>query len=525
MDIDVEVGGVSRRPWYRQPWVIAGSALLVVALVAGGSLAAAAAASRDDVDPGDGASVEAATSEPASASASASQDATLATASPSALASASASAAAEGVGEPVVGGAVTLGASQPWQQDCSSTAGVLNSYEYVYFRLNADNSRRTSAVHPGDDYRTLLAPGHIPPSSGPGAIVRTGASLVAWSPNSRYVAWVDYGLATLNILDVRTGESRAFSNASTRDYSMLAWSGDSSRLAYVGWAGTDESVVSVTASTGASTTMLSDAHINGFAWSPNGASLAISHTAYKPGAIPQTKDSVLDVVTGAQVVHIGILGLSPAWSPDGGALFFLGDDDADGQWATLRYSLTTSAVTSVTPEAAFDGFLQGHWQRFAPAFSLDGGTVAMVAPAGGRKYDVAVYVAHADGTAATEVSRVDALEAPLWNRQGTRFMFRGDDSFVVYDATTGSSTDFGYVYDAPVWMPDGLTPLAWGHFCEDRVIRAQVVTSATARAPMNFGGDWVEKTLPYISPDGTLAVGELRGDGVTGFGLYLFEMP
>lgn len=536
MDIDVEAGGVARRQWYRQPWVIASSALVVVALVVGGSLAVAAAASGDDADPGDGASVEAAASESATPSGSdaahgtgaASGEGASASASPSASASASATASASagaGDDEVVPGGPVTLGAPQPWQEDCSATAGAPDYLEFIHFRVSDYRKNLVKGVHPGDEYRTLLDSGFTIDIDGitPGTAPDT-ASVVAWSPDSRYVAWIHGNYSgTLTILDVQAGTSFHV-NASPSDHATLAWSSDSSRLAYMGKSGVDEFVAVVTAATGATTTVLSDAHINGFAWSPDGASLAISHSPYKPGAVPQTKDSVVDIVTGTAVTHTGILGLSPAWSPDGEALFFLGDDDADGQWGVVRYAIATSSVAAVTPEAAFQGFLIGHWQRFTPTFSPDGSTLAVVAPSGAGPNQVAAYVARADGTNAKQVSSLQPLEAPLWNRQGTRFLV-DNHNLVVYDAAKGSAKEFAFAERDPVWMPDGQTPVAWGAFCEDMVIRAQLVTSETQRATINFGGGWVEKSLPYISPDGTHAVADLRGAGYAGFGLYLFEMP
>jgi len=195
------------------------------------------------------------------------------------------------------------------------------------------------------------------------------------------------------------------------------------------------------------------------AWSPDGRQIAFA----------SVRDGHLGVYAMRvdedwwNVAHLGFdrgYNTHPAWSPDGSSILFVSD------WRAYDFLYDLYVVR---PEGAYDAKLLlggpltgGLTYYFQPAFSPDGGTVALtVCPwAADNCYpDSAVALVNADGSGLRTIAGAGGFARPSWSPDGLRIAFgatacRGCPSTIYSVTRDGLSTTL-LVSNAhsPSWRP------------------------------------------------------------------------
>lgn len=250
---------------------------------------------------------------------------------------------------------------------------------------------------------------------------------VAWSPDSRYVAWYGtYSYGVVTIYDLKHPD------AAPRTISVAAQ--------VPGTAG-----------------------FNGMLWSPDGSQILFetSNCEYPCSAAGSaTQLFLVDVRTGSVQMVSRTLppGFAYAWAPDGQSLGFGGGLIIDLRGQTIRDLLpTVSDSVSFDPGTCFSG----------PNWSPDGRRVAIIEPlttASGR------LLVFDPGAQAARVLAADACAVIGWSPDGERIVFRTGDSFAtrwVQQGNDGGAQPTGDGSDAWIVAADGGQPrlvkhLGWG---------------------------------------------------------------
>lgn len=201
------------------------------------------------------------------------------------------------------------------------------------------------------------------------------------------------------------------------------------------------------------------------AWSPDGTQIAFGHER-TPGsgethiAVMNADGSgltVFDQPIGAFCKVFSLIGVEPAWSPDGSEIAF----------ARLCTDDTDFDIFAMTPDGSSERrvFRSGVLDT-EPTWSPDGSRIAFVSKRFGWRQ---LWVVDADGSNASTLplpsSRcVDAVADPGWSPDGTRIAFTfhrgldcGGDIYLVdanggnlVQLTTSTASD-----SEPAWSPDG----------------------------------------------------------------------
>jgi Tol biopolymer transport system component len=381
----------------------------------------------------------------------------------------------------------------------------------------------------------------------------------AWSPDGRWIAFVrepagDTGTARLVVKPPFAGPERivteyAFRRSDSLHYRQIAWAPDSRHLvlARPDGDGPTRSLYRVGARGGETTRLTeSPTRDSAPALSPEGRRLAFgrqvgSHSeihvvALTPELTPADGPRVLvgpDLLGTVQLND----GLTPAWTPDGGAIVFaafprgphLFRVDASGAprvqripaigelllepvfrpWTgQLAYASWTSSQTImrlvIAPGAggpATPAAFNSTRNDFQPRFSPDGRTVAFASDRLGAR---AVWLSHPDGSGLREL--VPLGEHPAWSPDGPWIAYtsgtavgRQTDIFVVSRLggrprrlTTDPADD-----RQPAWSPDG----QWIYFVSSRGGGMHVWKQpSSGGAPEEVSRR--EGTAPALSPDG-----------------------
>jgi len=282
-----------------------------------------------------------------------------------------------------------------------------------------------------------------------------GQSLIADVPE---LAFVRDG----QIFRVRLDGSEPVQLTSDGVNSEPAWSPDGRRIAFVHQSSPDQyaSDLYVMNADGSNVVRRTNRGVNSSpAWSPDGTRIAFS--------------SLRDGQFGIYVMrvdedwwnpaHLGFdVGWNgqPAWSPDGGRIAFVSD------WRAydILYDLYVMNADGSDVRLLLGGpfFWQGLTYYFQPAWSPDGGTIALtVCPYAWDNCfpDSTVALMNADGSGLRSIANAGGYARPSWSPDGSRIAFgssecRGCPSSIQY--VTRDGTESGVlVRDAhsPTWRP------------------------------------------------------------------------
>jgi TolB protein len=217
---------------------------------------------------------------------------------------------------------------------------------------------------PGRAYRAVLCSGAF-----------TGAP--SWSPDGTRIVFAKQGSCSSALYVVARDGTGLHRLAASRSRDELpAWSPIGGTIAFVG----EQSLDTIRPDGGGRQLLSHDESDFGVAWSPDGRRLAATH-----GSLPGMDDDHLDSslvllrADGTRIRRVLAHGPgpgTPAWSPDGARIAFIGDDglyviDVDGR------------------------HLRRIWEQYfgpnpnAPAWSRDGRTLSFVDEAGVELIDVA----------------------------------------------------------------------------------------------------------------------------------------
>lgn len=243
-------------------------------------------------------------------------------------------------------------------------------------------------------------------------------------------------------------------------------------------------------------------------WSPKGVQIAF--TCYPNGVGDQPSVCVIDRDGGNLrnlSESIGMNGVVPSWSPDGGRIAFISSGprttesiyvmNADG---SVAYPLMTQVDGASDPVWSPDG----EWLAFSGSVDGSQDRIWVVSARGGRPRQVS---ANGDG--------MDLR--PAWSPDGTRIAFvraRGLSDVVILVAEADGSGEHEISGDAPInhypsWSPDG-TEIAFvagflgeGERREDVVIDAVLqVVSADGSNLRTIARDLVMRPSPVWRPAG-----------------------
>ena len=209
-----------------------------------------------------------------------------------------------------------------------------------------------------------------------------GARDPAWSPSGAKIAYQSTLDGDVYTANADGGNQQVFVN----DSSEPSWSNDSSTIAFI-----DTNGRLAVKSTSSTQELLATGVQLDPAVSPNGNTIAFtqpdSNSDYQIYTIPIGGGTATQLTTGAGD-HVG-----PSWSPSGSFIIYQ-DDQGVGRVTAAG----TSQTVLITDSTASD-----------PAYSPGGDKIVYATTSG------ALYVANADGTAATQiVSSLSAASTPDW---------------------------------------------------------------------------------------------------------------
>lgn len=201
-----------------------------------------------------------------------------------------------------------------------------------------------------------------------------------------------------------------------------------------------------------------------------------------PAATPEPKDRIAFVADGDVFVinadgsgevnlSGGLGGSLPAWSPDGTRIaFYSASGDCDPEdtglpadeptcpdaWTLYVVNADGTGLTDLASLTPID-------TPIPPAWSPDGGRIAIEIGDGGPGGGIGIHVVNADGSGSTNLTNNPAGDAgPSWSPDGTKIAFTSnrDGSPEIYVmAADGSGltrlTNNTAVDAAPSWSPDG----------------------------------------------------------------------
>ena len=201
--------------------------------------------------------------------------------------------------------------------------------------------------------------------------------------------------------------------------------------------------------------------------SPDGSRIA--YTAFKHDSWrPFDREYRWDIVTSAldgsgkrrltRGDDVGILNVSPAWSPDGKRIAFMsnrihGERVVHGGMALYTMAADGSDVRSLAPAILARGT--------APVWSPDGRKLAFLGferdSESGNYTEEALYVVRTDGSGSEKLA--EGVISPAWSPDSSRIAFVGDTYVVFVMELDGSRTTEEIRSDFPFgdlsWSPDG----------------------------------------------------------------------
>lgn len=194
-----------------------------------------------------------------------------------------------------------------------------------------------------------------------------------------------------------------------------------------------------------------------------------------------------------QVTHTGATNVSPAFSPDGQAIYFTSFRDGDPQ--LFRVAVSNGEVRKVTN---FEGLV------VAPSVSPDGKKIACVLSKDGNSE---IYVLDLDGRVIKRVTRHQAIDSsPTWSPDGRMLAFSSDRTgapqIYLTDSdgmTTRRLTYTGKYNDSPIWSQRGDRITFVSRTKEGRFDLASIDTSGVEYRIMTEVG---HNENPHFAPDG-----------------------
>ncbi len=201
---------------------------------------------------------------------------------------------------------------------------------------------------------------------------------------------------------------------------------------------------------------------------------------------PDHELAVVDVATG-QRTPLGVVGIRPAWSPDG---------------SRIAYAALDGAIWVVEPDGSNSLRLSDR-DAGSPSWSLDGAQLAISVDAepGALGFE-AIHVMDSTGSGDERVARGVTLDAPSWSPDGTRLAFHD------FDGINISCADGALAYEVaadglfPVWSPDG-TQVVFTSTSDQRGGPGLFVIDALGGTPIRLTDDagdiavaWFEDAWP-----------------------------
>lgn len=203
------------------------------------------------------------------------------------------------------------------------------------------------------------------------------------------------------------------------------------------------------------------------AWSPNGAKIA----AFRYGATGS--DLVIMNADGSSpVVHTGVVGSHPSWTPDGLTIFFEGVGETAEIWKIGANGTGLTKITGTGTDTDTDPSVNPAGTKLAfvrngdlVTSNLDGTGVAVLAPGtqealnpswspdgtriafGRTRYSYGVWLVNANGTGLVQFIPGQSLSEPAWSPDGQRLVVRR--AWSTFELATASLTGCTVTLFAP----------------------------------------------------------------------------
>ena len=277
--------------------------------------------------------------------------------------------------------------------------------------------------------------------SGPGA----GANTPALPPQNGLIAV--HGNDGLYLVDPASGSAVLVSGTEASEDEV--WSPDGTRLALTLWGQDGETPAVYTMNPNGSDRALVARNATSPSWSPDGDSLVVVRQGFSElgeggtqlvlAAADGSQERLLLPKAGAPPTFLS----SPAWSPDGNVIAFVGEDG--------RIELVTQDGEKL------DGF-EANVSKMGLSWSPDSSRLAFnrYLESKGESHDVVVVLDIATGKETVLSGEQQGAQAPEWSPEGDQIAFLSMRLRETQPATTGHSCG-GEPYDTHLWSmrPDG----------------------------------------------------------------------